>query len=200
MHQQLHWIFIILGLVGCEPTPRTLPLVQPDIRVALAERYPTTDVFEDNTLQFDNAPVEPLDLPSISKALPDVRFFITQLRTGHFEYPQVSVSVAVPDQGPIAVLLSPTYSESDPAFTEVLLRARVSGALHAQTVAGEIACLFAKITHKGEIREPHYANGLYTANLWHGDLLWRQLLIGFADGRVSSVSLSNPKSKNIEPK
>ena len=143
-------------------------------------------------LQFaQDTPVERVELPALAKALPDVCFYTTELCTGYYEYPEVSVAVAVPTQGPIAVYLSPTYSSSDPAFTTILASARVSGASEEQAVAEEIARLFAMITYKGEIREQRYEPGRLSADLWHGDLLWRRVSVQFANGRISSVTLAN---------
>lgn len=66
-------------------------------------------------------------------------------------------------------------------------------------MALELARLFAIITYKGEIRKSCFAKGRFSAELWHGDLLWRRVLIEFAKGRVSSVVLVNPKKTATAP-
>lgn len=199
MRQQLVYIIIATAPATCAAAPGA-DAPAPDVRAALAERYPAADMIYSGELQFEpNTPVERVDLPALAKALPDVRFYTTELRTGYYEYPQVSVAVAVPKQGPIAVSLSPTYSDSGTEFTEILKNVRVLGALAERDAANEIARLFALITYEGEIRKPHYDNGRFSAELWHGDLLWRRVLIEFANGRVSSVTLANPKDANAHP-
>ncbi|HET6882408.1 MAG TPA: hypothetical protein VFI31_19740 [Pirellulales bacterium] len=193
MRQKIACAFIASALAEFASTlAADVPI--PDVRAALAERYPAADVIHGGELQFEQqTPVEPADLPALAKALPNVRFFTTKLRTGYYEYPRVSVAVAVPRHGPIAMDLSPTYSESDREFTEMLKSARVLRASEQRAVANDIARLFAIITYKGEVRKPHYDEGRYSAELWHGDLLWRRVLIEFENGHVSSVTLVNPK-------
>jgi hypothetical protein len=189
------------NLVATPPTSPSLSATVPhtdsppaDVREVLAEKYPASDVIREDGLQFEpNTPIERVELPALAKALPDVRFITTELRTGYYEYPQVSVAVAVPKQGKVAVYLSPTYSKSEPAFTKILLGARVPDASEERAVADEIARLFAMITYKGEIKEPRHEKDRYSADLWHNTLLWRRLSIQFANGRVSSVALTNPK-------
>jgi hypothetical protein len=190
MKKKLACILIAASLAGFAKAPGA-DTPAPDVSAALAQRFPAAAVIHSGELQFEpGTAVERVDLPALAKALPGVRFFTTELRTGYYEYPQVSVVVAVPRQGPIAVYLSPTHSDSGPEFTEILKRARVSGASGERAAANEIARLFACITYEGEVRKPHYDKGRFSAELWHGNLLWRRVSIEFANGHVSSVTLS----------
>lgn len=127
MRHKLPCIVVASVLAACTEGRRS-DEAAPDIRAALAERYPPADVIRERELQFEQeTAVERVDLPALAKTLPDVRFFTTSLRTGYYEYPQVSVAVAALKRGKIAVCFSPTYGEPDPEFTRVFANTRVSG-------------------------------------------------------------------------
>lgn len=188
------FILEVFVLLGCTTASKPKPQWQ-DVRAALAERYPATTIIHGRGLQFEaKTSVERVELSAMAKALPDVRFYMTELRTGNYEYPQVSVAVAVPRQGPIAVYLSPTYDDADDTLIDMLKQARVANMSEERSVAEEIATLFAKITYEGRIEYAQYVPGHFSAELWHSQLLWRRVSITFVNGHVFSVSLDNPKS------
>lgn len=197
MRQKLAWLIIAVvaaaGMVG----PRT-GAPAPDVRAALAERYHAADLIYADELQFEQkTPLKRVNLPALARALPNVRFYTTTLRTGYFEYPRVKVAVAALKHGGIAVELSPTYSESDPQFSDIFKNARAYGTADERAVATEIARLFAIITYKGQIKNTHHVTGRFSADLWHGDLFWRRILIEFANGRLSSLMLRNPQTEHV---
>jgi hypothetical protein len=194
MRQKLAFILIVLALAGCRAIRRADVPPLSDVRAALAKRYPASNIILEGQLQFgQDTPIERIDLPALAKALPNVHFFTTELRTGYYEYPEVSVAVAVPKEGLIAVYLSPTYSESDLAFITLLTRAQVPRVAEEYPVAQEIARLFAMITYKGAIRDQRYETGRFSAELWHGGMFWRRVSVAFENGRVSSVTITNQK-------
>lgn len=172
-----------------------------DVRSALAARYPRSSVTRVGNLEFDTkTPIEPVQLPALARALPGVRFFLTKLHTGYYEYDVLSVAVAALVDGPIAVNCSPLYSAADPAFTELLTRAQASGADGERAVAEEIARLFASIMDGGgEIRASRLQGGTFTAELWTDSRYYRRVTITFANGRVLSVTLTNPKDQADPP-
>jgi len=185
-------IFLIVGLGGCS-TAQHRSSSSSDVKVALSRRYPDSNSFRDGEFQFDkHTPIEAVELPALAKALPDVRFFITKLQTGQYEYSELEIAVAASSNGAIAVFYSPLYRESDPELAEVLSKARVASAANELGVADDIAQIFAMITYKGTIRAQHLDAGNFSAELWHDDMCWRHISITFANGRVASVSLTNP--------
>jgi hypothetical protein len=191
-------LMALVALAGCAGNPPAADVNS--VRVALAQQYPYSDEWHDEDLQFEPAqPVKSIELPALAKALPDVRFFRTELRTRYFEYPEVEVAIAAPRQGAIAMYLSPTYDTSKPAFVERLLQARVQGEAEKQAVGQDISRIFAKITYAGEIRSPRHEGDRFSAELWHGELYWRLITVTYADGRIMSVTLTNPRDVATQP-
>lgn len=199
MRQAIAPIFLLVSLIGCA-TPRGGNSPALDVRAALAARYPDVGGRQPGDLQFDEqAPIEPVALRALNKALPDIRFFTTHLLTGYFEYWELEVAVAVNRQGPIAVYYSPVYDESPPTFVKLLENAQAADSETQFAVANDIASLFARITYKGAIRGAQFQSGAYSAELWHDHLYWRHISISFAAGHVSSVMLTNPTEAATQP-
>lgn len=162
----------------------------PDVRAALAERYPIADVIHGGELQFEQeTPINPADLPALTKALPDVRFYTTKLRTGYYEYPQVSVAVAMPKHGPIAVYLSPTYSESDSTFTEIL-KLDMRGQLPVPAAAGNDASAFELIRVWAAHGQQHVSLAI---EVWDDPAAWGVMLVDLAKHVASAYQQTTGK-------
>jgi hypothetical protein len=189
-----HMMVGLVVLAGCAETMRSQVSVA-DVRDALVARYPKKKSVPVGNFSFDESkPVQMLDLPALAKSLPDVRFFVTELRTTFYEYPEVSVAIAAQQGRPLAVELSPTYAKTEPEFVAQLKRAKLRDISEQEAVAEEISSLFRAITGDGTIRSQQFSPDLYTAKLWCGEQYWRLILIKFADGQIESITLKNPKA------
>ncbi len=179
-----------------------------DVREALTARFPhdhPTTRPAQHTIATEyfapDAEVERITVRALAKALPNVEFFITRLRTAHFEYPNVETAVAVFEGTKplrIATCLSPLY-RTDPSFMEVLKGAKAESAAEQRSLGIDVGRLFAAITNRGHVRTPQLADNRFTAELWHGQMLWRQIIVEFNDGQVVAVSLVNPRRPTSQP-
>lgn len=197
-HAPYIWLFVGLFLCGCaDKQPH--PPEGGNVRARLEALYPYRAVLRESEFQYDpSVPLQAVELPALAEALPEVRFFVTRLRTGAHEYPEVEVAVAAMAGGPLAVYRSPTFGNTDYEFIDLLQRAKACVESERRAVAEEIARLFAIITYKGDIRTQHFDGNVFNAELWHGQLLWRRITIVFDEGGVASVKLKNPRTGGLD--
>lgn len=170
---------LLVTLSGCvTPKPATAPEI------------PTLDTAD---LSITIAPTEPdpgelLTLPALEQALPDVQFYRSTEFTGRRGYLNVEIIIALSPDGSRTKLQSPVYTSPDSAFVETLIGATATPS-EQFAVGLDIANLFAAITYDGEIRSPQLTNGQFSAELWHGRLHWREVVVRFEHERVVTIEL-----------
>jgi hypothetical protein len=174
-----------------------------EVQSALRRLYPNPRIRDTQRARYADAGLIELRPPSLRRALPGHRFFCTKLETDNFEYFRVEiVVVAWKEKGIVRVIecLSPIFTSTSRAFCDHFKTIRTSSRDEQSDVATDIAKLFAEITHRGEIRNTKLEGGMFQAELWHGELHWRQILITFADsGQIQSVTLRNPRDDSPLP-
>jgi len=132
-------------------------------------------------------------LPALAKALPEVRFYRSNLRTASVDWPDVDMLVAASESGLVAVCPSTWYGPTDEQFVGVLKQAKAVTLEDQMEVGGEIARMFATVTFPSEVRGSRMSDNLFSAEIWWGRTFWRRVMVGFAEGRVASVMLVNPR-------
>jgi len=160
----------------------------------LGDRYPYSREIEGEDLQYvEDTRVEALALPALAKALPEVRFYRSNLRTASVDWPDVDILVAASESGLVAVCPSTWYGPTDEQFVGVLKQAKAVTLEDQMEVGGEIARMFATVTFPSEVRGSRMSDNLFSAEIWWGRTFWRRVMVGFAEGRVASVMLVNPR-------
>ena len=186
------WTGLCAVLAACGSTPA--PSGAAEIRTQLVARYPERTVQQGGEFMFrPRSEVEPLRLEALGKVLPNVRFFRTKIDSGHVEYRNVETVVALVDGKEMVTCFSPMYSSSDPKFLAVFQGIPAGTVEQEGAVSKDIATLFAAITYQGAIRSETVKGSEFTADLWNDKLLWRNIVIEFADGKLKSIALVNPR-------
>jgi hypothetical protein len=191
----LQWVMLAglcAVLAACGSTPA--PSGAAEIRTQLTARYPERASWKEGEFMFRPASeVAPVRLETLGQVLPHVQFFRTQLDSGHMEYRNVETVVALGEGKEMVTCFSPMYSDSDPRFLAVFKGIPASTVEQEGAVSKDIALLFAAITSGGAIRSETVKGAEFTADLWHREQLWRKIVIEFADGKLKSIALLNPR-------
>ncbi len=190
-------VFVVAGCASTGPvgTERVATVAK-----LLGDRYPYKPEIEGEELQYvPDARVETLALPALAKALPEVRFFKSNLRTSSVDWPDVDILVAASGSELLADCPSAWYGPTDGKFVGILKQAKAATREQQLAVGGEIARMFAAVTFPSEVRGSRMDGNQFFAEIWWGKTFWRRVMVGFAEGRVASVMLVNPRAGATQP-
>jgi hypothetical protein len=173
------------------------------VREHLTRKYdPKRDRSRPGDLAFlPKASLARLELPSLRRSAPGHWFYLTELETGHHEYPTIRVIVAArsDSDGQLTTteLLATDYMGLNPDF---LAQFRGLAADDRRALAREIAELFRLVTHSGVLASESFADDRYGIDLWINSRYWRyRVVVTFnRTGAVDGVELKTVKSTDQE--
>jgi hypothetical protein len=168
-------------------------LTPESIAKRLGELHPPVKSRNEGTLVFEpKSRVVSLETPILRRISPGTRWYRTELSTGYFEYPRAKLALAAwIDNGRlrIAECLSPTYADPSPEFLARFRALKVEKAADRESLAAEIAQIFAAITYEGGIEKGRMDGNRYEATLTHNGRGWRRVRVSFdTDGKVADVA------------
>ncbi len=185
---------LAVGCTSMRPMPKPAGAAK-----LLSVRYPYRSEIEEDELQFIRGTrVDALHLPALAKALPEVRFFRSNLRAESVDYPDVDILIAVSRDGRFAMCQTPLHANLDEQFIEMLRGASAGTQADQAAVGAEIARMFASVSFPCEVRSSKVDGTEFSAELWYGRTLWRRILVSFVQGRIVSVTLTNPRAATTQ--
>ena len=128
------------------------------------------------------------------------RFYKTLLKTGHMEYPELEIMIAIPksNKKKIKELKSPTFTDISQEFLKIFEGLSFQSEEEKINMIKEISHLFKLITYEGKINNVEMNEEHSKSELWHGGLLWRILNFYFEGDKLINIIVENPRSSFTE--
>jgi hypothetical protein len=139
-------------------------------------------------------------LPTLYKAMPATRLYVTELDSNYAEFPRVKAVLTLTDLDglyEVVEAFSVPFEEPQPYFVTKFLSA-VYPPQDRERAASEIASVFGVLTPDGQVKNARFTDADYRAELWSGAKHATDLFIDFTEnGRMREVTLTEAKSTKI---
>ncbi len=165
-----------------------------------SEKLPDGSVaIRDLTFFPEQARLIPFKEPLLARLRPDTTFYASEIATPYYEYDpvEVLVSVRATQSGyDVRSILSPVFKDDSAEFVEQFHGLAAASRADKAALTKAIASLLVPITYKGSVRTPSRTSDRFSIELWHDELHWRDVVVGFTPaGAVQSVEVVNPKQQ-----
>ena len=141
-------------------------------------------------LQFDeNQPISSLENFVLALHRPNLKFFKTQLRTQHYEFPQLPIVTALNTDSPsdIRIMKSPMFTDVTEDFLSLFYGIKVEGEEQLGLIE-EIGGMFASLTYNGTIKNRQNPQpDTYSVELWWDTQWYRILTFQFGPEGLSQI-------------